>query len=177
MLCCLTARTSISTISSALTRRPTSFRQPSCSRSRRTAKPLQARFPGAGFRALTPRRAPQITVAARRGSVRPAWNQGQSSSDAGCRGRFTAGARGGKRSTESLRAIRTDGLCWRRRALQAIDYRNKQEHEAHLRGRLDRAANYYRAGENTDVSVPPPTEVVDDVLALPAVSGRCRRWK
>jgi len=39
--------------------------------------------------------------------------------------------------------------------------------KAHLRGRLDRAANYLRCGENADVAVAPPVEVVEDILALP----------
>lgn len=40
--------------------------------------------------------------------------------------------------------------------------------KAHLRGRLDRAANYIHRGVEADVSVPPPLEVVDDILALPS---------
>lgn len=39
--------------------------------------------------------------------------------------------------------------------------------KAHLRGRLDRAANYTQRGVKSDASVPPPLEVVEDVLALP----------
>ncbi len=40
--------------------------------------------------------------------------------------------------------------------------------KAHLRGRLDRAANYFRRGQETDIAVPPPVEVVEDILALPS---------
>jgi hypothetical protein len=40
--------------------------------------------------------------------------------------------------------------------------------KAHLRGRLDRAANYVKRGSESDISVPPPLEVVEDILALPS---------
>jgi hypothetical protein len=40
--------------------------------------------------------------------------------------------------------------------------------KAHLRGRLDRAANYIRRGSEADIAVPPPLEIVEDILALPS---------
>ncbi|MDE2107195.1 MAG: hypothetical protein KGL39_58905 [Patescibacteria group bacterium] len=48
-----------------------------------------------------------------------------------------------------------------RPSIQAVE-------KAHLRGRLDRAANYIRRGSDADISVPPPLEVVEDILALPS---------
>lgn len=48
-----------------------------------------------------------------------------------------------------------------RPSIQAVE-------KAHLRGRLDRAANYIKRGSETDISVPPPLEVVEDILALPS---------
>lgn len=48
-----------------------------------------------------------------------------------------------------------------RPSIQAVE-------KAHLRGRLDRAANYIRRGADSDISVPPPLEVVEDILALPS---------
>ena len=41
--------------------------------------------------------------------------------------------------------------------------------KAHLRGRLDRAANFVRRTDGYDIAVPPPVEVVEDILALPSV--------
>ncbi len=49
-----------------------------------------------------------------------------------------------------------------RPALAEVVTRNK----AHLRGKLDRAANYYRQNEESDSIVFCPTEVVEDILAL-----------
>ena len=40
--------------------------------------------------------------------------------------------------------------------------------KAHLRGRLDRCANYIRRGSETHIAVPPPLDVVEDILALPS---------
>lgn len=45
----------------------------------------------------------------------------------------------------------------------------KAVEKAHLRGRLDRAANYIRRGAEADIAVPPPLEVVEDLMALPSV--------
>lgn len=45
----------------------------------------------------------------------------------------------------------------------------KAVEKAHLRGRLDRAANFIRRGESGCISVPPPVEVVEDILALPSM--------
>ena len=39
----------------------------------------------------------------------------------------------------------------------------------HLRGRLDRAANFILRRESGDVAAPPPMDIVRDILALPAV--------
>lgn len=44
----------------------------------------------------------------------------------------------------------------------------KAVEKAHLRGRLDRAANYIRRGSESDIAVPPPVEIVEDILALPS---------
>lgn len=38
----------------------------------------------------------------------------------------------------------------------------------HLRGRLSRAANYIRAGENSDTATYPPDDVCRDILSMPA---------
>lgn len=51
-----------------------------------------------------------------------------------------------------------------RPSIQAVE-------KAHLRGRLDRAANYIRRGSEADIAVAPPVEVVEDILALPSA-----RW-
>ncbi len=40
--------------------------------------------------------------------------------------------------------------------------------EHHLRGRLDRAANFFKITMNGETHIPPPIEVVRDILALPS---------
>ncbi len=39
---------------------------------------------------------------------------------------------------------------------------------AHIRGRLDRAANFMKTGADTERHIPPPKEVVEDIMALPS---------
>lgn len=42
--------------------------------------------------------------------------------------------------------------------------------KAHVRGRLARAANYIRRTTDAEIAVPPPMEVVEDILSLPSAT-------
>jgi hypothetical protein len=77
-------------------------------------------------------------------------------------------------SAESLRALvaANTQLYVRGGAIVALSYDEKRRpsmaavSKDALRGHLDRAASYMRVGENGSIAMPPPAEVVADVLSL-----------